>query len=457
LINIANNIYLRKIEKQIVLKYLLGIDIGTTIVAGVLIKKEKNESKRRHKGDIKQNLSDSKTVVAEKSILNLQYPEFGLDSIKRIQNGLDESSVKKLQERAILTINALIENFQKDIAFNFKGIEAVAIAGNTVMEMALCGYPLSDLSKPPYKPASNIIFPKTTGKLPVGLPLLNIKNAKVFIFPILGGFVGGDAVSSLYYLDFYKRAKPVFLADFGTNVEIAIGNKDKIFCTSAPAGPAFEGGNIRYGMLAEDSAIYSIEIEGGIFKIKTINGSKTPRGICGSGIIDLIASLLREKVIDKNGRILPPELIESESYSIIDKKGNENEVVLYRDKEVDIRFFQDDVRQFQFAKSAIKSATEILLEKFKILPDDDFDVYISGSFGSHIKPENIDIIDIFPFKGKTINFIPDSALLGCQKYLTSKAPERKHDISTIMNISKNFPLSGSKLFEKYFIKNTVWM
>lgn len=416
-------------------KYSLGFDLGTTTVASVLIDNVKN------------------AVIGQKSLLNFQYPDLGTDSIKRIQSGLDYISVKKLQEKAVLTLNLLIGHFEKSFDIDPDEIGWIAIAGNTVMEMALCGYPLIDLSKPPYMPDSDIIFPENTNKL----HFLNAKNAKLFIFPILSGFVGGDTVSTIYYLNIHKSDKPVFLADFGTNVEIVIGNKNKIFAASAPAGPAFEGGNIRFGMIAKDSAIYSIDLKDGIFDIKTI-GSKTPEGICGSGIIDLIASLLREKIIDKNGRILSPELIDTESYSVAvpEKNGNQNEIVVYRDSITDIRFYQDDVRQFQFAKSAVKSAAEIILEKFKLSAKDDFDVYISGSFGNYIKPENIDIVDIFPFKGKNISFIMDSALLGCEKYLLSSEDRRKKDISVIMNISKSFPFSGSKLFERHFIKNTIW-
>ena len=446
-------------------KYSIAIDLGTTTIAAALIDKKDNK------------------VILEKSSLNLQYPEFGLDSVKRIQNGLNIESVKKLQEKALLTIANLLNYFIKERGIELTDINEIALAGNTAMELSFCGYPLADLSKPPYKPAFNIVFPKNINELRLDssidvnlidvnlissgsispnnfIPYKNIGtlNSDLFIFPILDGFVGGDTVSSIYYLDMHNKDNPVFIADFGTNVEIAIGNKNKIFTTSAPAGPAFEGGNIRCGMLAQDSAISSIELKNGIFNFKTINESKIPEGICGSGIIDLMASLLREKIIDKNGRIMPTELIESESYSVVGNGLNneENEVIVYRDNKTDIRFYQDDVRQFQFAKSAVKSAAEILINKYKIDVNDNFDVYISGSFGNYIKNENIDIIDIFPFKNKKINYIYDSSLEGCKKYLISEYCIRKKDISKIIGISKNFPLSGSKLFERLFVKNLSW-
>lgn len=414
-------------------RYFLGVDLGTTTVAAVLVNCENS-------------------IISSKSTSNFQYPEFGLDSIKRIQNGLDQSSVKKLQQKAVLTINTLIDDIKKETSFDYNDIEIVAIAGNTVMEMALCGYSLISLSKPPYRPSSAIFFPNKTDFLPG----FRLKNRELFIFPIIDGFVGGDTVASIYYLDIEKRDKPIFLADFGTNVEIVIGNKHKIYTTSAPAGPAFEGGNIKHGMTAETGAISDVKLKDGVFKLKTMNDAK-PRGICGSGIMSLVHELLRENVIDRNGRILPPDLIDSESYSVIDTKNGGNEAVLYFDGKINIRFFQEDVRQFQLAKSAVKSASEILMEKFKIYSDDDFDVYLSGTFGSHIKPEIIDLIDILPFKGKRINFISDSALLGCQKYITSKLSEKGKDLSNIIRISKNFPLSGSKLFEKHFIENISFL
>jgi uncharacterized 2Fe-2S/4Fe-4S cluster protein (DUF4445 family) len=253
-----------------------------------------------------------------------------------------------------------------------------------------------------------------------------------------------------------KRDKPIFLADFGTNVEIVIGNKHKIYTSSAPAGPAFEGGNIKFGMAAEIGAIYDVKLKDGMFEFKIVEDAR-PRGICGSGIMSLMHELLRENVVDRNGRILPPDLIDSESYSVIDVKNDRQGVVLYFDDKINMQFFQEDVRQFQLAKSAVKSATEILMEKFKIYNDDDFDVYLSGTFGSRIKPEIIDTIDILPFKGKTINFIEDSVLLGCLKYATAKPSERENDLRDIIKIAKNFPLSGSKLFEKHFIKNIAFL
>ena len=413
------------------MKYSLGVDLGTTTVAAILTGGEK-------------------TVFPAKSLLNFQYPEFGLDSIKRIQNGLDKNSVRKLQERAVSTLNALIDSYKNELGFDYGDIEEVAVAGNTVMEMALCGYPLVSLSKPPYRPMSELFFPDSTAYFPNFYP----KNKKLFIFPVLDGFVGGDTVASIYYLNMIRSDKPVFIADFGTNVEIAVGFKDKIYTTSAPAGPAFEGGNIKSGMTASDGAISEVRLKDGSFKIKTISDS-TPSGICGSGIMSLMYELLKEGVINKNGRILPPEEIESENFTVVGKaeKIDENEIILYFDGKNNIKFFQEDVRQFQFAKSAVKSASEILLDKFKISDYEDFDVYISGTFGSHIRPDIIDLIDIFPFKEKNINVIDGSVLSGCLKYISADSLQRESDIKDIIKISKNFPLSGSGIFQKYFIGN----
>ena len=417
------------------MQYSLGIDLGTTTVAAALT-------------------DETKKVYPYKSTINLQYYEFGLDSVKRIQNGLDKNSVGKLQEKAVATINSLIDSFKSELGFGYEDIKEIVIAGNTVMEMAFCGYPLISLSKPPYKPSSEIFFPENTAYIPG----LNIKNKKMFIFPVLDGFVGGDTVASIYYLDMINRAKPAFIADFGTNVEIALGYKDKIYTTSAPAGPAFEGGNIKFGTTASsDGAISEVNLENGIFKTKTVSGSR-PSGICGSGIMSIVYELLKEGIIDENGRILPPEEIESENFNVIMKneENGENEIVVYFDGKNAVKFFQDDLRQFQFAKSAVKSASEILLEKFKIFSYNDFDVFISGTFGSHIKTDIIDLIDIFPFKGKNIKAIESSVLNGCLKYILSARLEREKDIENIIKKSKNFPLSGSAIFQKHFIKNLIF-
>ena len=417
------------------MQYSLGIDLGTTTVAAVLT-------------------DETKKVYPYKSTTNLQYYEFGLDSVKRIQNGLDKNSAGKLQEKAVATINSLIDSFKSEVGFKYEDIKEIVIAGNTVMEMAFCGYPLISLSKPPYKPSSEIFFPENT----TYIPGLNLKNKKMFIFPILDGFVGGDTVASIYYLDMINRIKPAFIADFGTNVEIALGHKDKIYTTSAPAGPAFEGGNIKFGTTASsDGAISDVYLENGIFKTEAVSGSR-PSGICGSGIMSLVYELLKEGIIDENGRILPPEEIESENFNVVRKneENGENEIVVYFDEKNAVKFFQDDLRQFQFAKSAVKSASEILLEKFKIFSYNDFDVFISGTFGSHIKTDILDLIDIFPFKEKNIMGIESSVLDGCLKYILSDRLEREEDIKNIIKKSKNFPLSGSGIFQKHFIKNLIF-
>ena len=417
------------------MQYSLGIDLGTTTVAAVLS-------------------DETKKVYPYKSTANLQYYEFGLDSVKRIQNGLDKNSVSKLQEKAVATINNLIDSFKSELGFEYQDIKEIVIAGNTVMEMAFCGYPLISLSKPPYKPSSEIVFPENTEYIPG----LNIKNRKMFIFPVLDGFVGGDTVSSIYYLDMINRTKPAFIGDFGTNVEIALGFKDKIYTTSAPAGPAFEGGNIKFGTTASSAgAISDVNLENGIFKINTVSGSH-PSGICGSGIMSLVYELLKEGIIDENGRILPPEDIDSENFTVVRKneENGENEIVVYFDGKNAVKFFQEDFRQFQFAKSAVKSASEILLEKFKISNYTDFDVFISGTFGSHIKTDIIDLVDIFPFKGKKIKAVESSVLDGCLKYILSDRLERETGIENIIKKSKNFPLSGSGIFQKHFIKNLIF-
>lgn len=413
--------------------YFIAVDLGTTTVAATLFS------------------SDESSPEFTESALNLQYLDCGTDSVKRIQNGLDSISSKNLQDKAILTINGLIKILLERAEVNERDIKALCIAGNTVMEMALCGYPLISLSRPPYRPLSPVFFPDNTE----GLPGLCLKDRELFIFPVIDGFVGGDVVSSVYFLDMVNRKTQAFMADFGTNVELVVGGENKIYTTSAPAGPAFEAGNISSGMTASNGAISGVSLKDGIFEFKVI-GDVEPSGICGSGIMSLVDSLLKEKIIDKNGRILPPGEIETESYRIVHKIDGKNEIILYLDEKKAIKFSQEDVRQFQFAKSAVKSAAGILIEKYKLPPEIDFEVFLTGSFGNHIDPDVIDRIDIFPFKNKKINFLNDSVLLGGKKYLLSSRFERDKGISGIIRLSKNFPLSGSGIFEKMFISNTAF-
>ena len=310
----------------------IAFDIGTTTIAAALLDRETGE------------------LLATAGTLNPQR-EFGLDVVSRLHAALDsDDASRKMKEQVNGSLRQLAEELLDAAGVRPESLRFAAIAGNPAMEHLLLGLPIRTLAFPPYRP----IF--TVGKLISAAGLDWDSTSDVYIFPLPGGFVGGDLVAFLYGqgVDSARCAtQPVQLyLDLGTNGEIALATEGKIYATSAAAGPAFEGGNLTCGMAALPGAISGFHLEGEKVALSTI-GSAPPAGICGSGVIETVAELLRTGIIDSSGRLIEPSEIGTNLANRIIGKGDEIAFLLYRDADRRIYLGQRDIRQLRVLSAVI--------------------------------------------------------------------------------------------------------
>jgi uncharacterized 2Fe-2S/4Fe-4S cluster protein (DUF4445 family) len=229
-------------------------------------------------------------------------------------------------------------------------------------------------------------------------------RAQATVFPALGAYVGGAIVAGLRATGMTRDRRLRLFIDVGTNCEIALGSAERIVCTAAPAGPAFEAAQIRCGMRAADGAIEAVRIEGGQVELQVI-GDTEPVGICGSGLVDCVAELVRSGLLDSSGRFAPDEEVaaaepglarrltaraDGERVFVLHWKGEEGDV------ENAVYLSQRDVRELQFAKASIATGWRILAEELGIDESDIQQVLLAGSFGSYLSPASAVRIGLVP-------------------------------------------------------------
>ncbi len=260
--------------------YSLAFDIGTTTVCGQLL--DLNQGK----------------VIAEGIAYNGQI-DYGADVITRIAYSQKPGGLKKLQQVVVATINGIIDELKARSQVDTKYIGHIILAGNTTMTQILLGLDPKYIRLAPYTPVANFFPPVRANSLGIKVG----KQVYLFTFPSVASYVGGDIVSGIVGSGVHQRKNLTFFMDVGTNGEIVVGNSDWMVTASCSAGPAFEGGGVRHGMIAADGAIEDFDINPASFEpvIGTIGKTK-PKGICGSGLINIVARLLEAGVVNQNGK-----------------------------------------------------------------------------------------------------------------------------------------------------------
>jgi uncharacterized 2Fe-2S/4Fe-4S cluster protein (DUF4445 family) len=381
----------------------MAIDIGTTTVVIYFI--------HQLSGQIKK--------IA--SFLNPQHV-FGSDVISRISYcQLNESGLAQLQRSIMDAINIEIDTFIQSESITADDIEKVIVAGNTTMLHILLGTDPVPIAIAPFKPA--FLYKQTRKAVSIGLKIN--PAAEIVTLPCISAFVGADIVAGLAALK--VSYKNYLFLDIGTNGEMALVKGREISVCATAAGPAFEGANISCGMGAVTGAISVFSDE----KSYHVIGNTIPRGICGSGIIDIVAYMLKSNLIDETGFL-------KETY-IINKKNN-------------IGITQQDIREIQLAKSAIYSGLKILLSQAGLTYDDVDALFLAGGFGHYINVSSALKIGLLPheLEGK-IYSVGNSAGFGALQYLKSKEFEGK--TVNIMENSKYIELSNRDDFTMEFALN----
>lgn len=386
------------------LAYGLAVDIGTSKIVGQLV------------------ALDDGRVVATNSIENPQIVH-GEDVISRITFASDsEEGLDKLRSLVMDGVNYVISMVCKQGGVRLENIYEMTLVGNSAMHHILLGiHPLS-LAVAPYVPTVKHALNLGTRDLAFQIN----DGGNIHLLPLVAGFVGSDNVADVLSTGVHRSEELTLLMDIGTNTEVNLGNSDGVLCCSCASGPAFEGAHIRDGMKAVQGAIERLSLNSRNFKVKyeVIGGGK-PVGICGSGMIDILAEMLRCNLIDQTGRIndeSPTERVRRVNESL-------ELVIAWRDetdKEEDIVITQGDIRELQLAKAAIYTGCSILMKKRKVSSGEIERIGLAGAFGNYLDPENAKIVGIIPdIKSENMDFVGNAALSGARMALLSMEMRRE--------------------------------
>ncbi len=361
-------------------RYAIAFDLGTTTVVATLL-------------DVGLG-----TPVGVASMLNKQQP-FGGDVITRISaTMMDPETLPRLQRAAGETLAQLATQVCREGNVDPAHVYEVALAGNATMTALVLGIDPEPLGVAPFVMSS--AQPPSVLASEVGLALH--PRARMVFFPALGAYVGGDIVAGMLATGMDRDKRTRLLIDVGTNCEIVLSDGDRILATAAPAGPAFEGGAIRCGMRAADGAIEVVKLTDTV-ELSVI-GEVEPRGLCGSGLVDAVAELVRVGLLDASGRFVPEDVAKALTPALADRLtmiGQERVFVLFRphehaDPEDCVVLSQRDVRELQFAKAAISTGWTLLLEELGLEHRDVQQVLMAGSFGSYLSAASAVRIGLVP-------------------------------------------------------------
>ncbi|MFO7151872.1 MAG: ASKHA domain-containing protein [Bacillota bacterium] len=414
----------------------MAFDIGTTTIAGYLL-----------------NLSTG-AEIARVSALNPQ-TKFGTDVISRINLASQTpDGLEKLHREVVNELNNLIEKALAGTDFKREDIYAVTTVGNTTMQHLFLKVQPKYLALAPYVPVFS--EPVVVDAAELGIRIN--PDGKVFAMPNIAGFVGADTVSAALACEMDKYDELRLLIDIGTNGEMVLGTKDKLLACSTAAGPAFEGVHIACGMRGATGAIDHVKIEEGL-KYTVIGGGK-PAGICGSGLLDIVAELLKVGIVDKRGRMAKPETISGPAEIYKDRLRDINgflSFVLEEDTATGQPVFvnQKDIREVQLAKGAIAAGIQILLEFFGAEVEDIKEVFLAGAFGNYLKPESACRIGLIPpeLEGR-IKPVGNAAGVGAKLALLS---EREYERAVRLSQNIHYiELSALPQFSQIFAKKIVF-
>jgi uncharacterized 2Fe-2S/4Fe-4S cluster protein (DUF4445 family) len=362
--------------------HAIAFDLGTTTVVATLL-------------DVATG-----TPVTVRSRLNGQQP-FGADVISRISaTMLDKGALERLRDLAAKTLQELAEEVCADGGVDPARVHEVALAGNATMTQLALGIDPEPVGVAPF-----IMAARAYPELPAAeLGLRLHPRARANVMPALGAYVGGDVVAGLLATGMNRDKRLRLFIDVGTNCELALGSADRLLCTAAPAGPAFEAAQIRCGMRAADGAIEVVRIVDDSLELDVI-GAAEPAGICGSGLVDCVAELARAGLLDPSGRFVTDEeaveIAPLLSRRLVVRPDGSRVFVLHwnggeGDVENAVYLSQRDVRELQFAKAAIATGWQVLCEELGVEPSEIQQVLLAGSFGSYLSPASAVRIGLVP-------------------------------------------------------------
>ncbi|MCB2228428.1 MAG: DUF4445 domain-containing protein [Desulfarculaceae bacterium] len=395
----------------------LAIDLGTTTVWAQLLD--------LHTGEILGTEGDFNEQIS-----------YGEDVISRIVYAGKPGGMEKLQQAASRSINKVMAQVSKRTGVDLGEVSLATLAGNTTMTQLFLGVEPKWLRLDPYVPSAAYYPPVKASDFGLELP----DHVSTLVFPAVASYVGGDVVAGVMGVGMHRSEALTLFIDMGTNGEVVVGNQDWMACAAASAGPAFEGGGIKFGMRAARGAIenFSVDPFTGEPALITVGHAK-PRGICGSGLIAIVASLLMAGIIDERGRF---NVDHPSDRLRVGDDGPEYVLAWAKDTAIDrdIALTEPDVDNLMRAKAAMYAAYMTLLEGVGLTIHDLERVILAGGFGQSINLERAILIGLLPeLPLDKYTFVGNGSLLGCR--LAAMSNPLRAEVGGIVEQMTNFELS----------------
>ena len=410
--------------------YGVAIDIGTTNVEMVLV-------------DLQEN------VVVNQLVFSNPQGKYGADIVSRISYAMRgqkefEEMCEVLQKEVMVQMKKLLSSSNIE---ELHSVQKVVVAGNAGMMHFISGYSVEALACAPYK----IRYKKLDF---MRGERLGVPQAEVILLPNIESFVGADTVGVLTFLQNKGSVEHCLMIDIGTNGEMAVCHNGKYYVASTAAGPALEGAVISCGMRAEYGAVLGMTI-GEQVELRTV-GDGEPKGICGSGLIEVIAELYRVGIVDETGYLIgKAEALEkgcSEKIADCIEEGEHgNQFVLYKSSTRNVKLTQKDIREFQLAKAAICAGVELLLEHCKIKEEMLEACFIAGALGTHMNIQAALKIGLLPsIASKKLQAVGNAALFGCCMVLMNE--ELLEQVTSIAEQAEHISLCELEQFQERYIE-----
>jgi uncharacterized 2Fe-2S/4Fe-4S cluster protein (DUF4445 family) len=407
--------------------YAIAMDIGTTTIYGQLI-------------DLKTG-----RVHAESGDFNGQI-SYGEDVISRIVYAEKPGGLEKLHEVVIQTINKIIGQIIEQSGVDSEEISTITLAGNTTMTQLILAVNPKNIRRSPYVPTANIYPPFRASDLKMALG----DHVTALVYPQVSSYVGGDILAGVMGSGMYRTDLLTLYMDIGTNAEIVIGNKEWLACAACSAGPAFEGAGIKFGMRATPGAIEDFSIDPMTLEPMNITiGNIRPKGICGSGLITIVATMFETGIIDSRGKfnrdLNTPRIRETDNiYEYVIAWADETLI------DRDIVLTEPDIDNLIRAKGAMYSGCLTLLEEVGLSIDNVERIYLAGGFGSYVDLAKSMAIGLLPETDPDkIIFIGNGSLLGAK--MSALTNRIRKDVADVLRKMTNFELSETPSYMDNYV------
>jgi len=419
--------------------YGIAFDIGTTTVVGTII-------------DLKTGRE-----MSHASRLNEQVV-YGEDTISRIKHVIEHSGGgNDMQAKILGVVNEIIHEAAAHAGVRTDDLYEAVFVGNTTMSHLFLGLNPKGLSHIPFVPVTGAGVYRRAGNAGIAIN----PRGSIFFLPNIAGFVGSDTVGVMLACNCLEPGPVQLIVDVGTNGELALRHDSSLTVCSTAAGPALEGAQLTCGMRAADGAIEHVRITPEAFEYDVIGGTE-PVGLCGSGIIDLVAELLEAGVIDQNGTLISSDDARGAIYDHLAVRMFVNEgqpaLMLYEPPPESgtlrrVMLTQGDVRQIQLAKGAIRAGINLILASEGLTQDDLDEILLAGAFGNYIKKSSAQRIGLLPgIPPERIRFVGNAASTGAKMALLSANARR--DADRIRHLTKHIELAALPGFMNEFM-NTI--